>query len=199
MSTSTCDATVVQLPLLINFVCTGNICRSPTAEIITRTFLYRAGLHHHVIVESSGTHGHDGWSADFRSNIAASKEGFSLSSHKARKFSTSDFERCDFIFALDAGHADWLRRAAPTPVAAAKVALAMSTAIDTTRRAENIVDPYYDDTEAFTAVVEQCIHAATGLVATLVNADVTWRANPTNTTTTTTTLRNALTNAISLH
>jgi protein-tyrosine phosphatase len=178
-------------PLLLTFVCTGNICRSPTAEIITRTLLTRAGLHHHVLCESSGTHGHDGWSADSRSNNAAADEGFSLDSHKARSFNVADFDRCDFIFALDSGHADWLRRAAPTPAAAAKIALVMSTASDTTRRAQNIEDPYYDDTEAFIAVVEQCLHAATGLVAILENATTT-----TTTPATTTTLRNALTSAI---
>ena len=39
-------------------VCTGNICRSPTAEAVLRKKLVEAGLGDKVRVDSAGTHGY---------------------------------------------------------------------------------------------------------------------------------------------
>ena len=40
------------------FVCTGNICRSPTAEGVFRALVAREGLAHRIISASAGTHGY---------------------------------------------------------------------------------------------------------------------------------------------
>jgi protein-tyrosine phosphatase len=163
---SRCSGALAARPLTINFVCTGNICRSPTAEVVTRTLLTRAGLHSWVSVESSGTHGHDGWSADSRSVAIANQRGYDLRAHKARTFDASDFGRCDALLALDASHMEWLLKRAP-PDEKGKVALCMVTAADARRRGEDVADPYYEDTVYFERVVDQCEAAAEGLVAAL--------------------------------
>ena len=51
----------------ILFVCTGNICRSPTAEVVLRQLARSAGTGPSIHVESAGTHAyHVGEPADGR-------------------------------------------------------------------------------------------------------------------------------------
>jgi len=82
------------------FVCLGNICRSPTAEIVARTELTRAGLE--VRVASAGTAGyHVGEGADPRSIACAMRNGYDLSGHRARRFTIDDFRTFDLVLAMD--------------------------------------------------------------------------------------------------
>ena len=56
----------------ILFVCTGNICRSPTAEGVFRHLVAAAGLGDRIGADSAGTHGyHIGDPPDPRSCAAA--------------------------------------------------------------------------------------------------------------------------------
>lgn len=88
----------------ILFVCTGNICRSPTAEGVFRKRFKDAGFSH-VNFDSAGTHGyHVGEQPDPRSIKAAAKREVDISRLVARKFIAADFEKFDLILALDAGH-----------------------------------------------------------------------------------------------
>ena len=70
----------------IVFVCTGNICRSPTAEAVARHFIAEAGLARSITVDSAGTQGyHVGEAPDPRTRQAALKRGYDLSGLRARK------------------------------------------------------------------------------------------------------------------
>src|SRR6478672_5503423 len=94
------------------FVCTGNICRSPTAEGILRKRVEELGLE--VVVDSAGTHGyHVGDAPDPRSIKAAARRGYDISRLKGRKLSSDDFERFDFVVALDDEHMRLMRRNCP--------------------------------------------------------------------------------------
>ena len=84
------------------FVCMGNICRSPTAEGVFRHFVNEAGLADKIDVDSAGTHTyHVGEPPDRRANAAAERRGVSLTDIKARRVADSDFERFDYIIAMD--------------------------------------------------------------------------------------------------
>jgi len=62
------------------FVCTGNICRSPTAEAIFRKLAADAGMAETLTADSAGTHGyHVGEPPDPRAQKAAAKRGYDLS------------------------------------------------------------------------------------------------------------------------
>ncbi len=96
----------------ILFVCTGNICRSPTAEGVLRHLSEKAGLELHI--ESAGLGDwHVGQPPDERSQQHARKRGYDLSTQRARQVTVPDFERFDMILAMDRGHLQALRKLAP--------------------------------------------------------------------------------------
>lgn len=87
------------------FVCTGNICRSPTAEGVFRHMVAEAGLEKAFHVDSAGTDSyHEGEKPDARSIKVAKKRGVALDGIRARGLSEKDFTEFDRIFAMDGGH-----------------------------------------------------------------------------------------------
>ena len=133
----------------ILYVCTGNICRSPLGEGITRHMAAELGLG--VITASAGTHGyHVGDPPDPRSIEVARSRGVSLRGQTARAVRASDFEDFDLILAMDTGHLAHLRKLAPTG-ASAKIELFMTHAHGTH---EDVPDPYYGELADFVTVYE---------------------------------------------
>ncbi len=86
----------------ILFVCLGNICRSPTAEVVFRTAARRAKLGSLVTVESAGTGDwHVGNPPDYRAIEHAARRGYDLSMLRARQFTVTDFDRYHWILPMD--------------------------------------------------------------------------------------------------
>ena len=136
----------------ILFVCTGNICRSPTAEGVLRHYLGREGLADAITVDSAGTHGyHIGEAPDSRSIAAARKRGVSIDGLRARKVEKNDFHHFDLILGLDRGHVDWLKRAAP---ANAKADIALCLEYAGNGGEKEVPDPYYGNAEGFEHVLD---------------------------------------------
>ncbi|RJF81547.1 low molecular weight phosphotyrosine protein phosphatase [Azospirillum cavernae] len=145
------------------FVCTGNICRSPTAEGVFRHRVVQAGLDGRIGVDSAGTHGyHIGEPPDPRSQQAAKARGVDLSGLRARKVTPEDFYEFDHILAMDDGHLAHLRRMAPADARAA-VTLFLDDAPDVGVR--ETPDPYYGDARGFERVFDLCEQGAAGLLA----------------------------------
>jgi len=95
-------------------VCTGNICRSPTAQAVLEKRLLELGLDKLVAVDSAGLESaHVGEAPDKRSQKHAAQRGYDLTRQRARRFERSDFERFDLILAMDAGHLGSLRKRSP--------------------------------------------------------------------------------------
>ena len=84
------------------FVCMGNICRSPTAEGVFRKLVADAGLADSIASDSAGTHAfHSGSAPDRRAQAAAERRGVVLSDIRSRAITADDFERHDYILAMD--------------------------------------------------------------------------------------------------
>jgi Protein-tyrosine-phosphatase len=144
------------------FVCTGNICRSPTAEGVFRHLVKQAGLDHRIATDSAGTHGyHVGEAPDPRSQRAAKTRGVDLSDLRARKVTTADFADFDYILAMDHGHLTQLRRMTP-PDSGATVALFLDYVPGAAGR--EVPDPYYGEGTHFTEVLDLCEAGAAGLL-----------------------------------
>ncbi|GLY14540.1 low molecular weight phosphotyrosine protein phosphatase [Kineosporia rhizophila] len=152
----------------ICFVCTGNICRSPSAEVILRARAEDAGLD--VVVDSAGTDSyHVGDPADQRALRAMKTAGYDGSAHLARQFDEDWFAERDLVVALDRGHLRILYSLAPDDEAAAKIRMFRSfdpelEDLDEDDPRLDVADPYYGDDAGFTTMIEELEAAADGLV-----------------------------------
>ena len=97
----------------ILFVCTGNICRSPSADAILRHLAEERNLD--LLIDSVGTHGyHVGERPDHRSMEVAASKGIEMSFLKARKLEQNDFEKFDCLVAMDNGHLSTMKNLCPS-------------------------------------------------------------------------------------
>ena len=123
------------------FVCTGNICRSLTAEGVLRHQAELAGLGERLRIDSAGTHGyHIGDPPDRRSIDAARRRGVDLSALRARQVAVADFESFDYVIALDSGHFELLQADCP-PSHVERLSLFLSHLGEAGLR--DVPDPYY--------------------------------------------------------
>ena len=146
------------------FVCMGNICRSPTAEGVFRHHVESAGLAEIVEIDSAGTHAyHVGEPPDRRARAAAERRGMSLEGIRARRVSAEDFERFDYIIAMDEDNLYRLRQEAPDDhKAQLRLFLEFSAGVET-----EVPDPYYGGTAGFERVLDLVDDASRGLLETL--------------------------------
>jgi protein-tyrosine phosphatase len=146
----------------VSFVCSGNICRSPMAEVILRDIAERASLADRITVSSAGTgEWHVGERADDRTVRALSKAGYDGISHRARQFETEWFDSLDLVVALDRSHERILKTWAPTELDRTKVQLLLS--FDPGQNAMDVPDPYYSDAAMFDSVLGMIESACRGL------------------------------------
>ena len=99
---SMADTEIQSARASVLFVCMGNICRSPTAEGVFRHHVNEANLNDEIYIDSAGTHAyHVGEPPDRRAAAAAGRRGISLDGIQARRVADEDFERFDYIIAMD--------------------------------------------------------------------------------------------------
>jgi protein-tyrosine phosphatase len=147
------------------FVCTGNICRSPTAEGAFRAVVSHAGLSEHIDIDSAGTHGyHVDEAPDPRSIRAASRRNIDISGLRARRVHDVDFNAFDLILAMDRGHLEHLR-AQRREHHKAEVRLFLD--FHAQARHRDVPDPYYGEEKDFELVLDLVESASEGLLAVL--------------------------------
>ena len=128
------------------FVCTGNICRSPTAEGILRHKTPE------LKVGSAGTHGyHIGSAPDSRSIETAASRGVDISGQQAQKFIAAHFDEYDLILAMDEGHYHHMKDMADQDNAHKVHLFCDYVGIEKTR---DVPDPYYGSNDGFDHVFD---------------------------------------------
>ena len=146
----------------ILFVCMGNICRSPSAEGVFLKVLEEQAPELRIEVDSAGTHAyHVGEPPDSRAQRAAQRRGVDLGRQRARLVSTEDFERFDFVLAMDELNRDTLIEQSP-PEFHDRIRLFLEFAPHRGRSA--VPDPYYGGSNGFEYVLDLVEEAATGLL-----------------------------------
>lgn len=144
------------------FVCLGNICRSPTAEGVMRHLVEQAGLTSLIEIDSAGTAAyHTGNPPDRRSRQAAAARGIEVGG-RARQFQAADWDRFDYVLAMDRSNYEDLERIAP-PEARSKLFLLRSFDPASPPGA-SVPDPYYGGAEGFEEVLDLCEAACRGLL-----------------------------------
>ncbi|HEV7139227.1 MAG TPA: low molecular weight protein-tyrosine-phosphatase [Steroidobacteraceae bacterium] len=151
----------------ILFVCLGNICRSPTAEVVFRTLASRESPDLVLEIDSAGTAGyHVGELPDRRTRQAAARRGYDLSALRARVVEPRDFEYFDLILAMDRENLRALERRAP-PQARERLRLFLDFAPEA--GIGEVPDPYYGGPNGFEDVLDLIEAAARGLIQHLRN------------------------------
>jgi protein-tyrosine phosphatase len=139
-------------------VCTGNICRSPTAEGVLRHLAQRRGLADRIRVASAGTHDyHVGEEPDPRTVKHAWKRGYDLSTQRAAQVRPEDFHTHDYILAMDRGHLRMLRSMAPRD---SKAKLGLFLEASGKWKDQDVPDPYYGGAAGFEQVLDMIEEAA---------------------------------------
>lgn len=146
------------------FVCMGNICRSPTAEGVFRHYVQEAGLTSQIWVDSAGTHAyHVNEPPDRRARAAAERRGISLEKIRARRVRGDDFEKFDYVIAMDQdNYALLIERAADEHHD--KIRLFLDFAVG---EESEVPDPYYGGTAGFERVLDLIEDASRGLLQAL--------------------------------
>ena len=93
----------------VMFVCTGNICRSPMAEVMARHIFEQEGLEGYEFV-SSGVAAMEGWGATREVGEVLEEMGLDISTHRAQYVAKELLDECSHIFAMTKDHVDTLRR-----------------------------------------------------------------------------------------
>ena len=144
------------------FVCLGNICRSPTAEGVFRHLLREEGLDEQIVTDSAGTHAyHIGESPDTRAQETARQRGIDLSDLRGRKALAADFEKFDYILAMDSENYHNLLRICP---AEQQGKLHMFLDFAPHLEETDVPDPYYGGASGFDRVFALVEHASRGLL-----------------------------------
>lgn len=147
------------------FVCLGNICRSPVAEGTFHHLVEKKGLESHFQIDSAGTSAwHIGQSANKRSIKVAQRHGIKLTS-LARQFTPQDFNKFDYIIAMDRSNYQDIIRLSQTKKDKTKVEMM--------RKWDNlpyedfpgdVPDPYYGGNEGFENVQNILINCCSGFL-----------------------------------
>ena len=144
------------------FVCMGNICRSPTAEAVFRQYVEQAGLSGEILIDSAGTHDyHVGEIPDRRARQAAGQRGYEMADLRGRQVDPEDFERFDYVLAMDRSNLANLERLRPSD-AQSHLGLFLDFARSHAER--EVPDPYYGGADGFEHVLNMVEDAAEGLL-----------------------------------
>ena len=128
-----------------------------------RHLIEDAGLGASIEVDSAGTAGyHSGELPDARARAAGRRFAVEVGG-RARQFKAADFQRFDYVLAMDRTNFDDLASLATDPASRKKLHLLRSFD-GASPEGASVPDPYYGDNEDFDDVVRICLAACTPLL-----------------------------------
>ncbi|KAI0095367.1 LMWPc-domain-containing protein [Daldinia grandis] len=166
----TFDAPMDQSKISILFVCLGNICRSTMAEGVFRSIVNRSSSPYSDLigrVDSCGIGGyHIGDEPDSRTMSTLKSHGITEYTHAARKLRGKDFEKFDYIFAMDESNLQDLKTCKGTikNLPSSKGQVMLFGEFSGTGSKEVVRDPYYGGQDGFEKVYEQCKRFSTNFL-----------------------------------
>lgn len=146
--------------IAVLFVCMGNICRSPMAEGVFNRIIENNKATDTFTVDSAGMYSyHSGELADNRMRFHASKRNYNLT-HRSRQVVRNDFEKFDYLIAMDEDNFEGLTLMAQTKSDNEKI----YRMVDFSRKFQpsHIPDPYYGGDHGFEHVIDLLEDACEG-------------------------------------
>ena len=157
-------------PYRVMTVCTGNICRSPMAQVVLADRFERAGLGDLVEVTSTGISDEEhGRPIDPRARRVLAAHGYDVPAHAARRIRREDLATQDLLLPMTAAHARALRGLAAGQDHVTD-RIRMLRAFDPAAPAGgpehllDVDDPWYGDQAGFEVTLAEIEAAADGIV-----------------------------------
>lgn len=136
----------------ILFVCTDNMCSSPTAEGVLRQKASQSGMGHRIAVASAATHDlNTDEPMDYHAQKHAMRRGYDLSSQRAKLLQPGDFEHFDLILAMQTSNLQTLRDKCPTHY---QGKIQLFTSYCNTAASQDLPDLFYGKPEDFEQVLD---------------------------------------------
>ena len=88
----------------ILFVCTGNTCRSPMAEVLGRAAFAKINCAENMVIHSAGTAAFDGFGASEHAVAVMTEKGLDLSAHVSRRVTLEMVKQATIILTMTEGH-----------------------------------------------------------------------------------------------
>lgn len=155
-------ASTSKKPLRVLFVCLGNICRSPLAEVVIKEAANNHTLGHLFHFESAGTGDwHIGKGADTRSAAIASHYGLNLGQHKAQQITAKHIPNWDVFVAMDQANK---RNLLAMGAHESQVLMMRSFEDEDTTLVADVPDPYYGGATGFKEAYQMLKDNADGLL-----------------------------------
>ena len=135
----------------IIFVCLGNICRSPMAELVFKDMVKRQGLK--LEIDSCGTSDEEEGNGIYPPAKAELNRHGIFGEHTARQITKSDVVNADYILGMDGSNMRVLHR-----LAGEKYADKLSRLCDFTDNPRDVADPWYTRNfkKAYEDIVDGC-------------------------------------------
>lgn len=148
------------------FVCLGNICRSAMAQGILEQKVKELNLN--IIVDSAGTSNyHIGEQPDKRMQKKGLEYDIDISNQRARQFEVSDFDRFDYIFAMDKTNLTDILQLAKNETHTLKANLFLDYTYP--NQSKNVPDPYFGGEEGFEEVYQLLNQACNAFIKSIKN------------------------------
>jgi len=147
-------------PLRVLFVCLGNICRSPLAEVVVKSIAEEQGVSPMFHFESAGTGDwHVGKGADPRSASKALEKGLSLADHQAQQITQRNIHDWDVFVAMDSDN-----RRNLIAMGAKPEQVVMMRVFEGSEQTFDVPDPYYGGAAGFEDAYQMLILNGQGLL-----------------------------------
>lgn len=139
----------------IMFVCHGNICRSPMAEFVMKHLIKQNGLSNEYSINSAATSTEEignGMHRGTRQKLT--EENIPYTEHRAVQLNRADYEKYDYIIAMDSMNLRWIER-----IVGADRDNKVFRLLDFTEASRDVADPWYtgDFNATFRDVNKGCV------------------------------------------
>ncbi len=146
----------------ILFICHGNICRSPMAEMIMKKLVSDARRTDEFFIESAAVSTEEIGNPIYPpAQRTLRQHGVPFTDHRARQVTRRDYDCYDLLICMDSYNIRWLNRIIPNGDPDDKVHLLMEYA----GSVRDVADPWY--TGDFEATWRDCLDGCTALLSIL--------------------------------